>query len=223
MATEVPKGWTEYSKIVAAVSLLENERVIKSAYTTCQILRGELTRRKGLFSVEKTQLKSEINGCLLATNLRLLFVEKRGTFNISYHCKVSLPYEKIIGISAGGSWGRYLALADSDGIEYRIAVRKESENELKNLLQLLILQKRKKVEVEEKGKRVQLVVDFSFLKSIAEKGGLLLTTVSCPHCGGNVELPKFGEFCKCRHCGKEVYAIDIFDKMKDLISSFETK
>lgn len=223
MTTRLPKQWIEFSKIVAAVNLSENERVVKSAYTTCQVLGGEFTRRKGLLSVEKTQLKSEINGCLLATNLRLLFVEKRGTFNVSYHCRVSLPYEKIVGVSIGGSWGRYLALADSDGTEYRLGATKEIEDEWKNLLQLLILQRRKKVEAEEKGKRIQLVVDFSFLKSIAEKGGLLLTTVSCPHCGGQVELPKSGEFCKCNYCGKQVYAIDIFDKMKDLISSFESK
>lgn len=79
------------------------------------------------------------------------------------------------------------------------------------------------MEAKEKLGKVQVVIDFSFLKSAAEKGGIILTTVSCPYCGGRVELPKAGDTLRCVYCNKLVYATDIFAKLKDLLGSIVDK
>lgn len=212
---------SELSRAVSAVSLAPKEKVAAefAELTRCEIFGGEYTRKKGLFSTEKITVKSSTVGYLFATNLRLAFVERRGIINFSFHCKVSIPLEKIVGVSACGRLTRCIAIADSDGLEYRIPINKEKENHMKKMIELLIHQRRIDLDQEQKGKKVQVIVDFSFLKSVAEKGGLLLTTVSCPYCGGHVKLPESGNICKCEHCQKEIYAIDIFEKIKQLLSN----
>jgi len=217
---------SEWEKAWAAVSLASGEKIAGTfgELTTCEIVGGEYTRKKGLFDTEKIKVKSAIRGYFLASNHRLLFVERRGILNFSFHCRVSIPYEKIAGVSTGGWWTRYLAITDSDGVEYRILnISKERENELKNLIEMLIHQRKMSLQKEEKSKKIQVVVDFSFLKSVAEKGGIVLTTVSCPSCGGQVELPKSGNLAECKYCGKQVYATDIFEKIKHLVSDLGDK
>jgi hypothetical protein len=129
-----------------------------------------------------------------------------------------MPHERVVGVSTVGWWTKYLCLTDSNGVEYRFSIGKEHEIELKNWLRAIVEQRKESLQQEEKRKRVQVVIDFSFLKSAAERGGLVLTTISCPYCGGRVELPKSGSVCKCNHCGREVYATDIFEKIKNLLS-----
>jgi len=211
----------ELNKALATVNLASKEKIVATfpEFTRCDIFGGEYTRKKGLFSTEKITVKSSMVGYLLATNLHLVFVERRGIVNFSYHCKLRIPLEKIVGVSACGWWTRYVAIVDSDGLEYRFPINKEKENEMKNMIDLLIHQRRTSLEEEEKSKKVQVVIDFSFLRSIAEKGGLLLTTISCPHCGGPVKLPESGNICKCDHCQREICAFDIFEKIKQLLSN----
>jgi len=211
----------EINRARAAVSMGPKEKFVASfaELTRCEILGGEYTRKKGLFSSEKIKVKSSLSGFLSLTNQRIVFVERRGIMNFSYHCKVSIPLEKIVSTSACGWYTRFIAVVDSDGLEYRFPVRKEKENEMKNMIDLLIHQRRISLEEEEKSKKVQVVIDFSFLRSIAEKGGLLLTTISCPHCGAPVKLPETGNICKCDHCQREIYAVDIFEKIKQLLSN----
>lgn len=60
-------------------------------------------------------------------------------------------------------------------------------------------------------------MDFSWLRTEMEKGGLLLTTVKCPQCGGKLELPKSGDLVSCKYCGSVIHAVDVFDKLKTLL------
>jgi len=211
----------ELNKVLAAINLAPKEKIIAaSGISKCEIFGGEYTRKKGLFSKENITLKSSVTGYFVATNQRLVFVERRGIMNYSYHCRLSIPLEKIIGTSAGGWWTKYLTVTDSDGLEYRFPIINEKENEMRNMLDLLIHQRRTTLEEEEKerGKKAQVLIDFSFLRSKIEKGGLLLTEISCPYCGGRVNLPETGNICKCSHCQREMYAVDIFEKIKQLLS-----
>lgn len=203
----------------SAVNRVPKEKIIATfpELTRCEIFGGKYTRKKGLFSKEDITVKSTITGYLFVTNFRLVFVERRGIMNFSYHCKLSIPLEKIVGIATCGWWTRYIVMTDSDGIEYRIPIKKNKEYQLKNILDLLIHQRRTTLEQEKK--KVQVVIDFSFLKSTAEKGGLVLKTISCPHCGGYVKLPEKGNICQCEHCQREILAVDIFEKMKQLLSN----
>ncbi|MGA3192605.1 MAG: hypothetical protein ABSD73_08875 [Candidatus Bathyarchaeia archaeon] len=72
----------------------------------------------------------------------------------------------------------------------------------------IILQKEKK----------SIVLDFSSLRSLMEKGGMVLTTLRCPHCNGPVNMPSEGNETGCDHCGTKIYAQDIFKKIKELTS-----
>jgi uncharacterized Zn finger protein (UPF0148 family) len=71
--------------------------------------------------------------------------------------------------------------------------------------------------IEQKQKRVAVTLDFSSLKSAMEKGGLVLTTLTCPKCNAPLKIPAGGTETVCQHCGSTVYAQDIFKKLKTLL------
>jgi predicted RNA-binding Zn-ribbon protein involved in translation (DUF1610 family) len=72
--------------------------------------------------------------------------------------------------------------------------------------------------MEEKGKKATILVDFTSLKSTLEKGGVALTTLTCPKCNAPLNIPTGGTETTCPHCGSVVYAQDIFKKLKTLLS-----
>jgi hypothetical protein len=76
--------------------------------------------------------------------------------------------------------------------------------------------KRKAVIQEQQTKKV--VIDFSWVREYFDKGGLVLTTVKCPQCGGSIELPKEGNLTKCKYCGANVYAQNVLDRLKGLLN-----
>lgn len=69
--------------------------------------------------------------------------------------------------------------------------------------------------VRQKGKKM-VVLDFSSLRSLLEKGGIMLTTLRCPHCSAPITMPKDGTEILCDHCGNMIYAQDIFEKIQAL-------
>lgn len=77
--------------------------------------------------------------------------------------------------------------------------------------------KEKHKQDEMRQSNVQLVLDFSFLKSSMEKGGVIISQIKCPSCGSAITLPTSGVSGKCAYCGMEYYAQDVFEKIKDLI------
>lgn len=72
--------------------------------------------------------------------------------------------------------------------------------------------------VEQKEKRAVLTLDFSSLKSVMEKGGIVVTTLACPRCNAPMKIPTDGTETVCEHCGSRVVAQDIFKKLKTLLS-----
>jgi len=80
-----------------------------------------------------------------------------------------------------------------------------------------ILQQIKERRLELERQKTSVVIDFSFLKTYIEKGGIVLTTLKCPNCSAPIEMPKGGAETVCDHCGSRVYAQDIFEKVKKLI------
>jgi ribosomal protein S27E len=72
-------------------------------------------------------------------------------------------------------------------------------------------------EAARKRDKKHVMSDFSFLKSIMEKGGLVMQVLKCPECSVAVYFPKTGYETKCNHCGKTIYAQDDFEKVKGLI------
>ena len=60
-------------------------------------------------------------------------------------------------------------------------------------------------------------VDFAeILKAIKGKG-ILLESIECPHCGAPLTLPKTGKSIQCSHCNRTVLALDLFDKLKNVL------
>jgi hypothetical protein len=72
---------------------------------------------------------------------------------------------------------------------------------------------------KEKAKEnVQVVFDFSSLKDELAKGGVVMTTCKCPNCNAMVDIPETGKVLICKYCGTPIKAVDIFEKIKSLIS-----
>lgn len=64
---------------------------------------------------------------------------------------------------------------------------------------------------------IQVVLDFTSLKDVMSKGGIVMTTYKCPNCNGMVNLPEEGKVLMCQYCGTPIKPIDIFEKIKSLI------
>lgn len=60
-------------------------------------------------------------------------------------------------------------------------------------------------------------VDFATIIKVAKGGGLILDKVECPYCRAAVDLPDSGVSFKCPYCGKTIRAINIFDKLNDIL------
>jgi hypothetical protein len=75
----------------------------------------------------------------------------------------------------------------------------------------------REVSREKAHKRVtyQVVVDFSSIQSLARGKGIILDVVSCPYCGADLHLPKVGTLTDCNHCGKQIHASDVQDRIAE--------
>jgi hypothetical protein len=210
---------SEKEMALQCVSLSKGEKIFGTGRCSYELIRH--TWKKGILSTQKIVEKEEMRGYLSFTNYRLLFLQKRGILDHSYHCRLSLDYEKIAGISSGGWAFKYISVTDDSGIEHRFGVSGDAEKieGIKANIRRLVEAKRNYLERKEKAGRVQVTIDFSFLKSIAEKGGIVLNTLSCPYCNGVLEVPSSGNIMQCIHCGRKVYAIDVFEKMKSVLGS----
>jgi hypothetical protein len=68
-----------------------------------------------------------------------------------------------------------------------------------------------------KSVQYQVVLDFASIHSQLENKGIVLQTLECPSCKGNLEYPKDGDVINCQFCGATVHAVDVFKKFKDLL------
>jgi len=61
-------------------------------------------------------------------------------------------------------------------------------------------------------------VDFNQLaKQLLDKG-LILKTIECPNCSGKVDFPREGNMIECSFCKKQIYATDVFERFRELLS-----
>ena len=68
-----------------------------------------------------------------------------------------------------------------------------------------------------KSVQYQVVLDFASIHAQLENKGIVLQTLECPSCNGNLEYPKDGDVINCQFCGATVHAVDVFKKFKDLL------
>ena len=160
-----------------------------------------------------------VNGALVLTNQRLIFLEGHGVFNPSYHQALSISLGKVEAISMGGLMIPFISIVDDakTHIFHLQGVGKKQFEPFRKLIIEHCQKRREEIEVEKKKERVQIVLDFSALREYMEKGGLVLQKTKCPECGANIPLPDTGSQTKCKHCGSILHAQDIFEKIKALI------
>ncbi len=195
-------GWED------VVRLEKGEQVIAS-------LEGEYER------LVSRRTPSEPNrvGYMVFTDRRIFFVEKRGFFTETYAVVLDIRYEDIIGMSTGGTLLKHLSITDKTDEEHRFHLYVGTPTELIPYIKQFIDARREEIE---KG-QIQIIADFSFLKSVMEKGGVILQTISCPFCGASVSIPETGKVFKCDYCNKEIYAVDVFQEIKELVGKSERK
>jgi len=78
--------------------------------------------------------------------------------------------------------------------------------------------KRERIQKEKQREHVQVVLDFSSIRETLAKGGVVATAFKCPQCAGRLDLPETGRQTTCRYCGALMRPVDLFDKIKNLIS-----
>jgi len=72
-------------------------------------------------------------------------------------------------------------------------------------------------DIDKEKTNIQLILDFTSLKDVMTKGGLVMTTYKCPNCNGMIKLPEAGKVLMCEYCGTPIKPVDIFEKIKSLI------
>lgn len=158
-------------------------------------------------------------GILVMTTQRLVWVDQRGLFQKSYHPEVSVGLEDVKGISLGGWLRKYVTIASnetSDDFRLDFVGEREFPEFKQNVMSQSALRKSSISEQKQK-ERINVTIDFSFLKQYMERGGTILRTVKCTNCGAPMQLPEAGNKIVCPHCGTTHYSEDIFDKVKQLI------
>jgi len=171
------------------------------------------------YGTRMQNVKERKNGYLVLTTQRLLFLEEHGVFGKSYHQVLAIPLMKVGGISIGGSLSPFVSIAD-DVQTHIFHVYGIGKNEFEPFRSLILdgcRRRKEELEAEKKKERVQVVLDFSWLRDYMEKGGLFLQKTKCPNCGAPIALPTAGNQIKCDHCASTIYAQDIFEKVKSLI------
>ncbi len=165
-------------------------------------------------------------GALLLTSRRLIWLERRqiGVWKpqISYQVSLDMPLENVKGVLAesgdSGNWAalRKVSIVDDAG-EKTFSLISAFQELIRPMVESAIKQRRDEMEAEKKKDKIHVMLDFSFLKSVMEKGGLMMQVLKCTECGASVEFPKSGNQTVCSHCGKTIYAQDVFEKVKGLI------
>jgi ribosomal protein S27AE len=173
----------------------------------------------------------DYNGALLLTNRRLLWLETyitrtRGfifsTAETSWLVKYEIPLDRIKGITGSSGDSRtwtspaWVNIVDDKG-EHQFKLFYAFGELFKPAVESAVTMRQDEVERERRQDKVQVMLDFSFLKKYMEDGGLIMQTLKCPECGASVGFPTQGSQTVCSHCGTNIYANDMFKKIKDLI------
>jgi NADH pyrophosphatase NudC (nudix superfamily) len=197
-----------------ALILEENEEIIQS-WNGNQEIEERVVERRSYGRKRIAKAKQRVNGFLVMTNQKLVFLEEHGVFGKSYHQTLTIPLENVQGISQGGAVYKFISITDDQG-RYLFHLRAQFDA-FRNVVMEAIKQRKQELEKARRKERVHILLDFSSLRDYMNKGGLALRSVRCPECNAPVELPDSGNQIKCEHCGNLIYAQDIFEKIKALI------
>ncbi len=165
-------------------------------------------------------VKTKKGGVMVLTSRRLVWLEERGVFGKSYHPQMNMPLESLKGLSMGGAILKYVSVTDVEGelvFHLHGVTNDPALNSFKQTIMSQVSARRQEMEAEKRRDRLHVMMDFSFLKSYMEKGGLAVTTIKCSNCAAPMKMPESGDAIVCSNCGQTNYVQDIFEKVKALI------
>jgi len=162
-------------------------------------------------------------GIVALTNQRLVHLKESRVSrtrwgkitSIDYVCLNDIPLELITGIELkpGFFTKPEITIYIKRGtVTWEIYPNLVSFEQFRGMVMEQIKERRRELEMKK-----MPVIDFSFIKTFIEKGGIVLTTLKCPNCSAPIKMPKNGTETVCGHCGSTIYAQDIFEKVKTLI------
>ena len=221
--------------VLSSLILIPGESVGEFWKACYDLPQGALQARSGSVGVN---FPSSLDGFLVLTDRRVVFIASRGLMVTKYEVALSIDYEDILGLDCVSGFSQKLRIShkgsatpaalhtfiDASAFAANLMTSQDSiiaPEVIKEDLATRI--KDRLIEMEEDRKRgtTQLVLDFSFLKSILEKGGVVMQSMRCPSCGADLQMPKSGSTMKCEYCGTTVKAIDVFDRIRDLLTSID--
>jgi ribosomal protein S27AE len=167
-------------------------------------------------------------GILVVTNHRMVFLEQRPVPRgrpDDYRVRDAIDLESVRGLTLGHIAKDEPVLLVSYDHGGRLRERgyfgpgldAANLDHARASLQAVAAARARQLEEQRRRDRVQVVVDFSFLRGALERGGLAVTAVKCPNCSASVSLPETGDLLKCAYCGSTIHAADLFEKLKGLI------
>ena len=170
------------------------------------------TRRRGKI----VEAKEAEKGFLVLSDRKLYWITQRGRFGKTYRVTHEISLENIRSISGGGLLHKFISVIDSSN-EYQLRINASLEI-FDDAVRSALETRKQALKEEERKKRIHMTLDFSTLLEHMQTGGLSLQTVKCTNCGVGLRLPETGNEITCEHCGTVIYAQDVFEKIKDLIS-----
>jgi len=167
-------------------------------------LKGRKNFIEAYIKYENDYVENIASAKLYLTNKRLLII-RWGLLKV-------IPLEKIISIKVFDEDSMIprldfeTTLREDWGFSIRIP-------EAAKLREAIVHYRSERIREIESEKKV--AVDFSSIRDLLQKGGIVLYTLKCPNCGAPLELPESGNKTKCEHCGATVYAEDILKKLRE--------
>jgi len=155
-------------------------------------------------------------GFLIVTNQRVIFACKLGFLAKDYAVTYGISLEDVMSISPGKfGFNDKLVILEKSG-QHKDFI-KPKINDLIPVINATISERRGQLEAKKDKERIQVVLDFSSLKDVLARGGVVMSSYNCPKCNAMIEIPEAGKVMICKYCGAPVKPVDIFDRIKSLL------
>ena len=219
-----PKGMkeSEYTYCLNSLGLLRGE-TIKLQYVCYRQTISPPSMWNGQQSMESHK------GLLVFTNDNMIFMQQEGRGS-TYAQALRFPIESICGLVSGGTLIKHIrftvgvigASQQHEFINFISTYGQKEIFEVRVEIDKFLKEARENKKIQKEKTNVQVVVDFSSLKDVMARGGIVMTAYKCPNCNGMVDLPEAGKVLICKYCGTPIKPVDIFEKIKLLMQSGET-
>lgn len=210
---------SEYTACIDGLGLLEGEE-IKSQY----VCRKQTLSARSVF--DASQRIEEKKGLLIFTNQNMIFMQQQGSWSSTYSQALRIPLENISGMVIGGTFLKQIRIRVGTGgypEEHQFTEVFWGKNGMVQVgvvqieINMILKEARENQKISKERERIQIILDFSSLKDVMTKGGLVMSTYKCPNCNGMVDLPEVGKVLMCKYCGTPIKPVDIFEKIKSLM------